>query len=129
MKEFQLCRNLTGEVLSTVIPRSYIDHLKEGTMNSGTVKDVRTIDLTDDDDDDDDDEDDDDDDDDTSGNQNGNMEWKNETIFHFQHFQTPERHQLSRTARSSQVKLLEVEDRFVHPFHISILITTGIIIR
>jgi len=76
MKEFQLCRNLTGEVLSTVIPRSYIDHLKEGTMNSGTVKDVRTIDLTDDDDDDD---------DDTSGNQNGNMEWKNETIFHFQH--------------------------------------------
>ena len=45
-------------------------------MNSGTVKDVRTIDLTDDDDDDD--------DDDTSGNQNGNMEWKNETIFHFQ---------------------------------------------
>jgi len=73
MKEFQLCRNLTGEVLSTVIPRSYIDHLKEGTMNSGTVKDVRTIDLTDDDDDD------------TSGNQNGNMEWKKETIFHFQH--------------------------------------------
>ena len=70
MKEFQLCRNLTGEVLSTVIPRSYIDHLKEGTMNSGTVKDVRTIDLTDDDDDDD-------DDDDTSGNQNGNMERKN----------------------------------------------------
>ena len=55
----------------------YIDHLKEGTMNSGTVKDVRTIDLTDDDDDDD--------DDDTSGNQNGNMEWKKETIFHFQH--------------------------------------------
>ena len=49
-----------------------IDHLKEGSMNSGTVKDVRTIDLTDDDDDD------------TSGNQNGNMEWKNETIFHFQ---------------------------------------------
>ena len=77
MKEFQLCRNLTGEVLSTVIPRSYIDHLKEGTMNSGTVKDVRTIDLTYDDDDDD--------DDDTSGDQNGNMEWKNETIFHFQH--------------------------------------------
>ena len=75
MKEFQLCRNLTGEVLSTVIPRSYIDHLKEGTMNSGTVKDVRTIDLTYDDDDDD----------DTSGDQNGNMEWKNETIFHFQH--------------------------------------------
>ena len=73
MKEFQLCRNLTGEVLSTVIPRSYIDHLKEGTMNSGTVKDVRTIDLTDDDDDDD-----------TSGDQNGNMEWMNETIFHFQ---------------------------------------------
>ena len=72
IKEFQLCRNLTGEVLSTVIQRSYIDHLKEGTMNSGTVKDVRTIDLTDDDDD-------------TSGNQNGNMEWKNETIFHFQH--------------------------------------------
>ena len=58
--------------ISTVIPRSYIDHLKEGTMNSGTVKDVRTIDLRDDDDD-------------TSGNQNGNMEWKNETIFHFQH--------------------------------------------
>ena len=51
----------------------YIDHLKEGTMNSGTVKDVRTIDLTDDDDDD------------TSGDQNGNMEWMNETIFHFQH--------------------------------------------
>ena len=79
MKEFQLCTNLTGEVPSTVISRSYIfgiDHLKEGTMNSGTVKDVRTIDLTDDDDDDD--------DDDTSGNQNGNMEWKNETIFHFQ---------------------------------------------
>ena len=74
MKEFQLCRNLTGEVLSTVIPRSYIDHLKERTMNSGTVKDVRTIDLTDDDDDDD-----------TSGDQNGNMEWMNETIFHFQH--------------------------------------------
>jgi hypothetical protein len=59
---------------SVVIPRSYIDHLKEGTMNSGKVKDVRTINLTDDDDDDD-----------TSGNQNGNMEWKKETIFHFQH--------------------------------------------
>ena len=44
-------------------------------MNSGTVKDVRTIDLTDDDDDDD---------DDTSGNHNGNTEWKNEMIFHFQ---------------------------------------------
>ena len=46
-------------------------------MNSGTVKDVRTIDLT---------YDDDDDDDDTSGDQNGNMEWMNETIFHFQQF-------------------------------------------
>ena len=51
---------------------SYIDHLKEGTMNSGTVKNVRTIDLTDDDDD-------------PSGDQNEIMEWKNETIFHFQH--------------------------------------------
>lgn len=70
MKEFQLCRNLTGEVLSTVIPRSYIDHLKEGTMNSGTVKDVRTIDLTDDDDDDD----------DTSGNQNGNFFFFSKTL-------------------------------------------------
>ena len=50
-----------------------------------TVKDVRTIDLTDDDHDDADDaDDDDDDDDDTSGDQNGNMEWMNETIFHFQ---------------------------------------------
>ena len=47
-------------------------------MNSGTVKDVRTIDLTDDDDDDD----------DTSGDQNGSMEWMNETIFHFQHVAT-----------------------------------------
>ena len=39
-------------------------------MSSGAVKDVRTIDLKHDND--------------TSGYQNDNMEWKNETIFHFQ---------------------------------------------
>ena len=46
IKEFQLSRNLTGEVPSTVIPRSYIDHLKEGTSYEFRYGKGRTYDRS-----------------------------------------------------------------------------------